>query len=50
VFNLTNHRHVVCYNASFGAGAYPSSPLTNLHQVLVVAGPRSLQLAAWLRF
>lgn len=49
-FNLTNHRNVVSYNANFGAGAYPTSPSTNFGQVLAVADPRSLQLAARLRF
>jgi hypothetical protein len=34
----------------FGAGAYPSSPLTNVYQVLAVADPRSLLLAGRLRF
>jgi outer membrane receptor protein involved in Fe transport len=49
-FNLTNHRNVVSYNANFGSGAYPASPSATFGQVLAVSEPRSLQLAARLRF
>jgi hypothetical protein len=49
-FNLTNHRNVVSYNANFGSGAFPASPSATFGQVLAVGEPRSLQLAARLRF
>jgi len=47
---ITNHRNVVSYNANFGSGAFPASPSATYGQVLAVGEPRSLQLAARLRF
>ncbi len=49
-FNLTNRRNVVTYNANFGAGAYPANPSPNFGQITAVGEPRSLQVAARLRF
>ncbi len=49
-FNLTNRRNVVTYNANFGAGAYPTNPSPNFGQITAVGEPRSLQVAARLRF
>jgi outer membrane receptor protein involved in Fe transport len=49
-FNLTNRRNVVAYNANFGAGAYPTNPSPNFGQITAVGEPRSLQVAARLRF
>jgi len=49
-FNLTNHRNVVTRNTNFGSGAYPQSPLPTFNQITAVGEPRSVQLAARVRF
>jgi hypothetical protein len=49
-FNLTNRRNVVTRNTSFGAGAYPDSPLPTFGQPTAVGEPLALQLGGRLRF
>ena len=49
-FNAVNHRNNLTRNGTFGAGAYPSNPLSNFGQVTAVNDPRSLQLALRLSF
>jgi outer membrane receptor protein involved in Fe transport len=49
-FNVTNRRNVLTRNATFGTGAYPSSPLPSFNQPTAVGDPRSLQLGVRLRF
>jgi len=50
VFNLTNAVNEIARNATFGTGAYPSSPSATFNQVTAVGDPRSWQLALRLRF
>jgi hypothetical protein len=49
-FNLTNHRNVITRNTNFGSGAYPQSPLPTFNQITAVGEPRTVQLAARVRF
>jgi hypothetical protein len=49
-FNLTNRTNVVTVNGNFGAGAYPANPLPSFGQPTAVGDPRSIQLAARVRF
>jgi hypothetical protein len=49
-FNTLNHLNGVTLNGTFGAGAYPASPLPTFRQITAVADPRSLQLALRIRF
>jgi Carboxypeptidase regulatory-like domain/TonB dependent receptor-like, beta-barrel len=49
-FNLTNRANVVTVNGNFGAGAYPTNPSSTFGQVTAVGDPRSLQVAARLKF
>src|ERR1051325_5413860 len=50
LFNLTNRVNVLTRNTTFGAGAYPSSPLPAFNQTTAVGDPRSLQLGLRLTF
>ena len=50
VFNLTNTVNETARNATFGAGAYPTSPSATYNQVTAVGDPRSWQLALRVRF
>ena len=49
-FNALNHVNGVTLNGTFGAGTYPSNPLSTFRQVTAVADPRTLQLALRLSF
>jgi hypothetical protein len=49
-FNVTNRTNVVTVNGNFGAGAYPANPLPAFGAVTAVGDPRSLQLAARMKF
>jgi hypothetical protein len=49
-FNVTNRTNITGLNATFGPGAYPSSPSSTFGQATAVGEPRSVQLAVRLRF
>jgi len=49
-FNVTNRTNVVTVNGNFGAGAYPANPSPAFGAVTAVGDPRSLQLAARMKF
>jgi len=49
-FNLTNRANVVTVNGNFGTGAYPTKPSATFGQATAVGDPRSVQLAARLKF
>jgi hypothetical protein len=49
-FNALNHRNDLTKNGTFGAGAYPNSPLPTFGQITAVNDPRSVQFALRLRF
>ena len=49
-FNSLNHRNNTIPNATFGAGAYPTTPTATFGQATAVGDPRSVQLAARLTF
>jgi hypothetical protein len=49
-FNLTNRANAVTRNATFGAGSYPSSPVSAFDTVTAVGDPRTLQLGLRLSF
>ena len=49
-FNLTNRTNVVTVNGNFGAGAYPTKPSATFGQATAVGDPRSVQLAARVKF
>jgi hypothetical protein len=49
-FNLTNRRNIVTRNATFGTGAYPTSPSATFGQVTAVGDPRVFQLGFRVRF
>jgi ABC-type nitrate/sulfonate/bicarbonate transport system ATPase subunit len=49
-FNALNHRNNLTRNGTFGAGAFPSNPSASFGQVTAVHDPRSLQVAARIRF
>jgi hypothetical protein len=50
VFNLTNRANPLSRNATFGAGAYPSNPLSTFNNVTAVGDPRTLQFGLRLNF
>ena len=50
VFNLTNRRNDIARNATFGAGAYPTSPSATFNQITAVGEPRSAQFMMRLMF
>ncbi len=49
-FNALNHRNDMIPNATWGSGAYPSTPNATFGKATAVADPRSLQLAARFSF
>ncbi len=49
-FNLTNRVNVVTVNGNFGSGVYPTNPSPTFGQTTAVGDPRSVQLAARVRF
>ena len=49
-FNVTNHRNDLTRNTVFGSGAYPTNPLPTFNQITAVGDPRTIQLAARVRF
>ena len=49
-FNLTDRVNNLTRNTSFGAGAYPTNPLSNFNQVTVVGDPRTFQFGMRLSF
>ena len=50
VFNLTNRVNAVTVQGNFGAGAYPSSPVSNFGTPTAVGDPRSAQFGIRVRF
>jgi len=50
VFNLTDRVNNLTRNTTFGAGAYPTYPVTNFNQVTVVGDPRTFQFGMRLSF
>ena len=42
-FNLTNRANALTRNTTFGAGAFPSSPVSSFDTVTAVGDPRTLQ-------
>jgi hypothetical protein len=49
-FNSLNHRNNMIPNATWGSGAYPSTPNATFGQPTAVGDPRSIQLAARVTF
>jgi hypothetical protein len=49
-FNSLNHRNNMIPNATWGPGAYPSTPNPTFGQATAVGDPRSFQLAARITF
>jgi hypothetical protein len=49
-FNTLNHRNDMIPNATWGTGAYPTTPNPTFGQATAVGDPRSVQLAARLNF
>jgi hypothetical protein len=49
-FNLTDRVNNLTRNTSFGAGAYPTDPVSNFNQVTVVGDPRTFQFGMRLSF
>lgn len=49
-FNTLNHRNDAVPNGTFGTGTYPNVPNATFGQATAVGDPRSVQLAARLRF
>jgi hypothetical protein len=49
-FNLTNRTNALTRNGGFGAGAYPTAPLSTFGQVTAVGEPRSVQFGVRMRF
>ena len=45
VFNVTNRRNDLTRNGNFGAGTYPTSPVSTFNQITAVADPRAVQFA-----
>jgi hypothetical protein len=50
VFNLTNRVNNLTRNATFGPGAYPSSPVSTFNQITAVGDPRTVQLGVRFTF
>jgi hypothetical protein len=50
VFNLLNQQNNLARIATFGTGAYPTSPASNFGQITAVGEPRSLQLGIRVRY
>lgn len=49
-YNALNHPNSLFPNATFGTGAYPTSPLASFGQATAVGDPRSVQLALRVSF
>ena len=49
-FNTLNHVNVATLNGVFGAGAYPTNPLSTFRQITAVNDPRTFQLGLRLSF
>jgi hypothetical protein len=49
-FNLTNRTNAITRNTTFGAGAFPSSPLSSFDTVTAVGDPRTLQFGVRVSF
>jgi hypothetical protein len=49
-FNSLNHRNDMIPNATWGTGAYPSTPNASFGQATAVGDPRNVQLAARISF
>jgi len=49
-FNLTNRTNAVTRNTTFGAGSYPSTPVSSYDTVTAVGDPRTLQLGVRVSF
>ena len=50
VFNLTDRRNDLTRNGNFGAGTYPTSPVSTFNQITAVADPRAVQFAVRVKF
>jgi len=49
-FNLTDRVNNVTRNNTFGAGAYPTNPVSTFNQITAVGDPRTLQFGVRLTF
>jgi len=49
-FNLTNRANPLTRSTSFGAGSYPTNPVSTFNQITAVGDPRTFQLGARLTF
>jgi hypothetical protein len=49
-FNLTNRTNPITRNATFGSGAYPSSPLASFNTITAVGDSRTLQFGLRVMF
>jgi hypothetical protein len=49
-FNLTNRVNDLTRNSNFGAGAYPTNPVSTFNQITAVGDPRTLQFGLRLTF
>ena len=49
-FNVTNRANPLTRNTSFGAGVYPTSPVSSFNQITAVGDPRTFQFGARLTF
>jgi hypothetical protein len=49
-FNLTDHVNVLTRNTNFGAGVYPTNPVSTFNQITAVGDPRTVQLGLRLNF
>ena len=49
-FNLTNRVNPITRNTTFGAGSYPSNPVSSFNTVTAVGDPRTLQFGMRVSF
>ncbi len=49
-FNLTNRVNNLTRNTNFGAGAYPTNPVSTFNQITAVGDPRTIQFGVRANF
>jgi hypothetical protein len=49
-FNLTDRANALTRNVNFGAGSYPSNPVTSFNQITAVGDPRTVQFGLRVSF
>lgn len=49
-FNLTNRVNNVTRNPTFGAGSYPTNPVSTFNTITAVGDPRTLQFGLRMTF